>query len=261
MQTHLHSNALHLQGLVLGGLFVVEQVVVALHCFGKLAVVVADSAFEERSRHITHQLAVGATFGDESLANVGRGIEVDMRRGANETVWPVEMAQCHLFAGGVFKASMGAEMDDGIGFESIARPEIGGNVGVRRGLVGAMHYFELVVAETSHRLGQQHDVAKLQPCHGQLPVSDSHIFAWEGAILVLHLVSELLWESLLTPVVVIVGCDEGGVTVQHKVVECAFGISAQHRSLSLNHSSQLLGCGRQAVDAVASLTQINQQIE
>jgi len=110
----------------------------------------------------------------------------------NQSVTPVVAAESHLLSRGIFQRTVGSEMDECIGTETITSPEIRGNISVRRCLVGAMHNLEGVASHACHHLWKQSHITKLQSCYRQLTIIGSHIFAREGTIELVHLLDHLL---------------------------------------------------------------------
>ena len=105
-----------------------------------------------------------------------------MGRGADERIGPVASAQGHLFAGGELQTSVRAEVEDCVGAEPVACPEVRGDVEVRGRGVGSVDDGEVVVARAGCRLGQQHDVAQFHAGQRQTALAVVHLSAREGSV-------------------------------------------------------------------------------
>ena len=177
---------------------------------GEVLVDAAHAAFHERGRKIVDYLRIAASLGRHGLAYVGRGPHVEVGQGADEAVGPVLRAQRHLLARCELQGAVGTEVHDGVGSESVARPEVGGDIVVGRGGVGAVHNLEIVVAESGGRLRNEHDVAELQAAEGEAPPAVGHGVAGEGAVDGVGLCAQAGADGCLRPAVVVVLADELG---------------------------------------------------
>ena len=178
----------------------------------------------------------------------------------NQSVTPVVAAECHLLSRGIFQRTVGSEMDKCIGTETITCPEIRGNIGVRRCLVGAMHNLEGVASHACHHLWKQGHITKLQSCHRQLTVIGSHIFAREGTIELIHLLDHLLRQSLLGPSGKLLGGNQGRMSRLEELGIGTLGIGSEDGTLSLDHLCQFLRIGWQLAYIVSLILQANQEI-
>ena len=178
----------------------------------------------------------------------------------NQSVTPVVAAECHLLSRGIFQRTVGSEMDKCIGTETITSPEIRGNIGVRRCLVGAMHNLEGVASHACHHLWKQCHITELQSCHRQLTVIGSHIFAREGTIELVHLLDHLLRQSLLGPSGKLLGGNQGRMSRLEELGISTLGIGSEDGTLSLNHLCQFLRIGWQLAYIVSFILQANQEI-
>ena len=153
----------------------------------------------------------------------------------NQSVTPVVAVECHLLSRGIFQRTVGSEVDKCIGTETITSPEIRGNIGVRRCLVGAMHNLEGVASHACHHLWKQSHITELQSCHRQLTVIGSHIFAREGTIELIHLLDHLLRQSLLGPSGKLLGGNQGRMSRLEELGISTLGIGSEDGTLSLDH--------------------------
>ena len=151
-------------------------------------------------------------------------------------------------------------MDKCIGTETITCPEIRGNIGVRRCLVGAMHNLEGVASHACHHLWKQSHITKLQSCHRQLTVIGSHIFAREGTIELVHLLDHLLRQSLLGPSGKLLGGYQGWMSRLQELGISTLSIGSEDGTLSLDHLCQFLRIGWQLAYIISLILQANQEI-
>ena len=177
-----------------------------------------------------------------------------------QTVAPVIVAECHLLARCVFQGAVGSEVDECVGTEAVACPEIGGYIGVGRRLVGAVHDLEGVASLACHHLGHERHVAKLQSCHGELAVVGRHILAGEVAIELAHLLHLFLAQGFAGPVFKLTGSNQSGMSCLHELGVGSLCIGAEHGSLCLDHLCQFLCIGGQIAHVVALALQTNQEV-
>ena len=261
MDAQLHRQPLDFQCVFVGILSRFKRMEIGFDGFRKLAVLVSRAAFLEGWSEVRLQDGVGAPLGNHGLAHVADGVEIKVRRGADEAVGPVVGAKRGLLARRVFETAVRAEVHDGIGLETVTRPKVGSDVGVRRGGIGAVHNLEIVVAQTSHGLRHQHDVAELQSRHGEATVGRGHIRAGKIAIQSLHLVVAFRTQRLLHPTFILLAFNQFRISILHKTLKRALGVSAQHRALPLYQLTQFICRIGQILNTIAFRFQALQQIE
>ncbi len=114
-----------------------------------------------------------------------------MWHGANKAVRPVIAAESDLFAGSELERAVRAEVHEGIGSESVACPQIGRDVIVKRRRFGTVHDFEIIVAKSGGCLGNKHDIAEPEPCEGEISIFISKTVSGESAVDSLYVVFHL----------------------------------------------------------------------
>ena len=77
-----------------------------------------------------HERGIAAALGDDAFADIIDGVDVEVGHVADEHIGPVVIRQRHLLAGNEFEAAVRPEMDERVRTEPLARPEIGGYVGI-----------------------------------------------------------------------------------------------------------------------------------
>ena len=98
-------------------------------------------------------------FGNNGLANVGGGIIIEMRGGANELGRPILGPHTSIAPWCKLQVAVGAEMDECVCKESPLHIEICGKVVMRRWYLCAMLESEVIVAQYGTWLQKQQDVA------------------------------------------------------------------------------------------------------
>ena len=93
----------------------------------------------ERRRQMRNHRGVRTAFGDDGFTDVVDRIKIEMRHVADENVWPVVVRQGDLLPRRELQASVCAEVHDGVGVETIAKPEIRRDIGMRRRHFHAMN--------------------------------------------------------------------------------------------------------------------------
>ena len=177
-----------------------------------------------------------------------------MGNGAHQTVGPVVAAERHLFPGRELQAAVCAEVNHRVGSEAVLRPEVGADVGVGRSGFGAVYDGESVVADRSHGLRQQHDVAQIDAGYGQarLALPDrTHIAARRFAVQLHDVGIELFGQGVLHPGFVFRLSDQCRTAVFQEVVESSFGIGAQYGTLRHQQLFELFFGRRQVFHRVA----------
>ncbi len=154
---HLHGQRLHLERLLCGWLLVVSGNGIA-----ELLVSIAKLTLLEWSGEVALCLCVGTALGYHRLAHIADGIYIKMWYRTHQLIWPIIAAERHLLARGVFQGTVGSEMDERIGMETLLYPLVCGNVSFRRILVGAMDELESIISLAWQWLRQQGDIAELQ---------------------------------------------------------------------------------------------------
>ena len=151
-------------------------------------------------------------------------------------------------------------MDHHVGAEAVASPEIGGDVGVRRRGVRAVHDGEIVVSRTRGQLRQQHDIAQVHTWQRQLALFGRDIGARELAVERRDLRHPLGADRCGRPFGVLMCRNQFGVAVFQESGFGTSGIGIEHGSLTLDESFQLLGRCRQVLDAVTLSLHSDQQV-
>ena len=252
---HLHGQCLHLERLCVAWLLVVGGDGVA-----QLLVGIAKLTLLEGSGEVALCLCVGAALGYHRLAHVADSIYIKVGNHTYQAVAPVIAVECHLLARSIFQRAVGTEVDECVGTEAVACPEIGGHIGVGRCLVGAVDYLEGIASLASHHLWDERHVAKLQSCHGELAVCGRHILAGEVAIELAHLLHLHLGECLLTPCLKLTGSNQSRVSCLHELGVSSLCIGTEHGSLCLDHLCQFRCIGGQIAHVVALAFQTNQEV-
>ena len=92
--------------------------------------IIREAGGRERRRLMTHHHTTAATFDVHCFRHVVDDIGVDHRDVAYQQIRVVINPQAALLAGQPFLTAVGAEMDDGIGADLLAHPQVGGEITV-----------------------------------------------------------------------------------------------------------------------------------
>ena len=155
---------------------------------------------------------------------------------------------------------MSSEVYHHVRAEALARPEIFGDVRVRRGVVGAVDYLELVIACARRQLGKQHHVAEFHSGKRQTAVFRGEIASRELPVGSSGLGRHLRPEHVVAPTAIIVPGDQLGVASADEFRYRPLGVCAEHRTLLLYQTFEGVLVGRKAVHLVAGGPELLQEI-
>ena len=83
-----------------------------------------------------------------------------MGHSADKSVCPVVIAESDLLARSELKASVCAEVNEGIGFETVLCPKIGSEIEMWGNCIYSMRYFEFVISECRRWLWHDYHITK-----------------------------------------------------------------------------------------------------
>ena len=260
MQPHFERELLDLAGLGGSIASLSRRVIIPAYRILEFPVCAAKSALHERRGQVGLYSRVGAALCDHGLTHVGYRVDIEMRRGPHEPVRPVAAAQGDLLGRSELQASVSAEVYHDIRAEAHARPEVFGDIGIRRGVVGAVDYLEFVIAHARRKLGKQHDVAELHPRNRKPSVFGRKVASREFSVHLGSLRGHLRTERLGTPFLII-GCrNQPGIPVFDEIGYRPFGVGAEHGALALDEFSEFSLAGRKPFNPVAGRTELLQEI-
>ena len=215
---------------------------------------------------------VGAALGLGALARIVDEERVDHGQVCDRLVGEALGGHAERLAGEPFEVAVLAHVDDGIGTEVLAQPQVGGEVMVRGREIRVVVDADRVVTEAARWLHHHHDVAKAQPGHvdvlrlrvdvqlaGGLTPSLLHLFAYgfrervEVPLVRLgrHAEFVLLHDLRREPLgIVTTGFDDG----THECVAVEIGVARNIRGIAeviarLFHSVQDAQRGSRSVQA------------
>ena len=93
------------------------------------------------------QYGMCPAFGNDTLAYVSGGIEIEVGEVTNQYIRPVGLRLCHILSGRVFQVAVGAEVNHCICLESFLHIQIRSQVAVGRRYRHSMHQFELIISQ------------------------------------------------------------------------------------------------------------------
>ena len=224
---------------------------------------VVQFALHERRGKMRHERGIAAALGDDAFADIIDGVDVEVGHVADEYIGPVVIRQRHLLAGNEFEAAVRPEMDERVRTEPLARPEIGGYVGIGGSSLHAVHDFFRVLADGRQRLRQNGDVAEHDARHRDVfpaLLLDAHVFARSLAVRVAQFLAQLFGKDFLCPFREGLHIDEFGVAVLQEFVVCAERIGAEYGALGLYHPFERRSVGGQAGYVVTGIAQRLQRI-
>ena len=259
MNSKPHGEFLHLAGSTqtVGSC---TGFVVGGDCIRQIPVDPSDAAFHKGRRQIADDRGIAAAFGCHGLPYIGSGVEIEVGSRAHKTVGPVFGTQSHLLAWGELKRSVGSEMDQGIRTEAVSRPKIGGHVVVWRSGICAVHYLEIIVAESCGRLRNKHDVSQPDSRQGYVASIVAESVAGKGAVGLHDLLAHFCRQSVGTPSVVIFPAYDLRGTLFYEIAFGTGSIAVEYLPLAFDHLSQLIGRRRKIADIVTFGPEAGQHI-
>ena len=236
MDAQLHGEAFDLQCRLFGiGLSVgIKQVVILLNGSTEVFVDAPHVTLHERRRKVRLQSGIRTAFGNHTLAHVAYRIDVKMRRRPDQCIRPVAAAQGDLLAWRELQRAVGAEVHHHVSFESVARPKVGGDIGVRRRGIRAVDDGKVVVARTRRQLRQQHHISQFYTRQCQPAVVGSNITPRKLAVECHDLRHPLGANRCSRPLGILLRRDRFGIAVFQKIGLSTARIGVEHATLTLN---------------------------
>lgn len=126
-----------------------------VNIFEQGRIALAHTALHVGRSEMGDQYGMCPAFGNDTLAYVSGGIEIEVGEVTNQYIRPVGLRLCHILSGRVFQVAVGAEVNHCICLESFLHIQIRSQVAVGRRYRHSMHQFELIISQCRAGLGEE----------------------------------------------------------------------------------------------------------
>ena len=230
-----------------------------------LAVKLADRAvavgIHERCGQMADERRVTAAFGNLRLAHVVHHVKIVVRHFADEHVRPVVAGERDLLPRGELKTAVRSEMNQGVGVEFVPYPEIGRDIGMRRGHLHAVHDFVRVLPFAGNGLRHQHDVAEPEHTECKLAIRSAEGFSREFAVARRHCFIQIGGHAFPYPLLIFFPRDFLHLRFFHELLHRAFRVGTEDCGVVLNLAEQFFGGFRQVAGVETRFPQMPQKVQ
>ena len=254
-QAHGLFFDVHSQSPVFGSPFVQHFV----NIFQQGRIALAHTALHVGRSEMGDQYGMCSAFGNDTLAYVSGGIEIEVGEVTNQYIRPVGLRLCHILSGSIFQVAVGAEVNHRICFETFLHIQIRSQITVGRRHRHTVHQFELIISQCRAGLGEEQDIAELQAGNGDTIFCCQQI-AGRISISVRHFLIFLGKEYFVCPLFVLLGRKPYRVCRFQKLFLCSFGIRTHDGTVTMYPLAELLYSGRQSADVVPFRAQAFQEV-
>ena len=210
-----------------------------LRCFVRIGLIIlpnlrlqifelsAHLRFHEGGREIRDRRGIRPSFRHHALADVADGVVIKMRNVAHQSVRPVVIAQCHLLLRRKLQTAVRAEVQHRVSLEIVLRPEVCGDVSMRRRRFGSVNNRKSIASKPRHRLWQQRNISQPDTGYGKIlfvVLLHRHIRSRRLSVGAYHFRIQRFGQRLLRPRFVGLLLDEHRIPIPQKIIKSALGI-------------------------------------